>query len=104
MLMQKKWNLFKRVKLVEANNCRKYLKKQIIKFARSCYKNKVKDLCQDKPKNWYSQIKILASKRPEPLNFNLDEPPKTTANNLNEFLASIVQSLPPPFLVFNFPI
>jgi hypothetical protein len=90
---------------------KKILKKQIRKFARSFYKNKVKDLCQDKPKNWYSQIKILAIKRPEPLNFNLEEPPKTTANILNKLIASIVPSLPPlsyettsVATPFNFPI
>jgi hypothetical protein len=66
MLIRKKLNLFKRGKLEEANNLRKYFKKQIRKSARTYYKNKVKDLCQDKPKNWYYQIKILTGKRPDP--------------------------------------
>ena len=55
----------------------------------------------DKPKNWYSEIKKLTGKSQEQLNFNINEPPKTTANDLNKFLASIVQSLPP--LSYAFP-
>ena len=47
------------------------------------------------------KLKKLTGKSQEQLNFNINEPPKTTANDLNKFLASIVQSLPP--LSYEFP-
>ena len=63
-------------------------------MARSYYKNKIEELFTNKPKNWYSEVKKLCGRSLDQLNFNLPEPPDATANNLNKFLASIIQSLP----------
>ena len=63
-------------------------------MARSYYKNKIEELFTNKPKNWYSEVKKLCGRSLDQLNFNLPEPPDVTANSLNKFLASIVQSLP----------
>ena len=94
-LIRTKLKLFKNGKPDEANKLRKSIKREIRKLARSYYKNKVEVLFTNKPKNWYSEVKKLCGRRFEQLNFNLPESPDITANNLNKFLASIVQSLPP---------
>ena len=64
------------------------------KSAQSHYKNKVKELFTNKPKKWHSEVKSLCGRSLDQLDFNLPESPEVTANNLNKFLAFIVQSLP----------
>ena len=62
MLIRTNINLFKRGNLADANKLRKELKSQIRKAARAYYKNKIKNLCHGKPKNWYSEIKNLPAR------------------------------------------
>ena len=93
-LIKTKLKLFKNDKLDETIKLRKPIKREICILVRSCYKNKVEELFVNKTKNWYSEVKKLCGRRLEQLNFNLPESPDVTANNLNKFLAFIVQSLP----------
>ena len=69
-------NLFKNGKLNEANKLRKAIKKEIRKSARSYYKNKVKELFTNTPKNWYSEVKKLFGRSLDQLDFNLLYPQK----------------------------
>ena len=94
-LIRKKINFFKAGRITEANSLRKFLKKKLRKAASNYYNNKVKDLYSNKPKQWYRKIKEICGKSPSEIDFHLPEPPNKTANDLNLYLASIVQSLPP---------
>ena len=93
-LISTKLKLSRNGKPDKANKLRKSIKREIRKLTRSYYKNKVEELFTNKPKNWYSEVKKLCGRSLDQLNFNLPEPPDVTANSLNKFLASIVQSLP----------
>ena len=93
IITRTKLKLLKKGKLNEANILRKSIKREIRKLARSYYKNKIEELFINKPKTGIPRLKSYAA-GVDQLNFNLPEPPDVTANNLNKFLPSIVQSLP----------
>ena len=94
-LIRIKLNLLKSGKTSEANSLRKHIKKEIRKSASSYYKCKVQDLFSTKPKQWYNRIKKICGKTHNNIDFHFQEDPSVTANDLNRFLSSIVQNLPP---------